>query len=46
MMIVEDLDGTPFKLRGLGELGANHDLNSALRSSRDTALRSSFLDAH
>lgn len=45
-LVVEDVDGTPMKLRGLGELGAHHGLNSALRSSRDSAFRSSFIDAH
>jgi hypothetical protein len=42
---IEDVDGTPLKIRDLAELGANHNQNSALRSSRDT-FRSSFLDSH
>lgn len=41
-IFVEEVDKTPLKLRNLGEA---HNMNSALRSSRDT-FRSSFIDAH
>lgn len=39
---IEEVDSTPLKLRQIGE---NHNVNSALRSSRET-FRSSFIDAH
>ena len=42
-ILVEEVDNTPLKLRNFGD--NHHDMNSELRSSRET-FRSSFIDAH